>query len=292
MHKQNFWGYLFIMPFLIGLLIFTAYPFVYSFYLTFTDWDMFNPPKWIGLNNWSFTLKQEQFWYSVRNVFYFALIFVPLQAFIALIIAYVLNQSIRAKGFFRAVYFLPVITPWVAGGLLWKWLLDSKFGLVNTLLGEMGIGPFQYLDHPYWWIVIGILAVVSVWKGMGSAMIILLAGMQSISKDLLEAAEIDGATRWKKFSRIVFPLVSPMVFLVLITSSIASFQAFDVFLVMLDSPNIVKDELLTTNILIYRDAFLLFKMGSASAMSWTLFLFILIITLFQKQFEKRWVHYD
>lgn len=292
MNKYNKWGYFLTLPYVIGFLVFSAYPFFYSFYLTFTDWDMFNPPKWIGMDNWSYIFEQKPFLYSIRNVCYFALLFVPVQGLAALFVAYMLNQSIKAKGLFRVVYFLPVVTPWVAGGLLWKWLLDSNFGLVNELLGYAGIGPFKFLNNPHWWIVIGVISLVTVWKGMGSAIVILLAGMQNISRDLLEAAEIDGANRRTVFWRVVFPLVSPMLFLVLVTSTISAFHAFDVFLVMLDSPNTVKDQLLTTNILIYRDAFLLFKMGSASAMSWALFVIILIITLFQKQLEKRWVHYE
>ncbi|GGD89344.1 carbohydrate ABC transporter permease [Paenibacillus nasutitermitis] len=292
MHKYNHWGYILTLPFVIGFIIFSAYPFLYSIYLTFTTWDMFNPPKWVGLKNWSNLFHEYPFWYSLRNLLYFALLFVPLQTFGALVVAYMLNQSIRAKGLFRVLYFLPVVTPWIAGGLLWKWILDSNFGLVNLFLGYVGLGPFKLLDHPNWWVVIGTIAVVNVWKGIGSSMVILLAGMQNISKEMLEAAAIDGAGRWTLFSRITVPLVSPMVFMVLILSSISAFHAFDVFLVMLEAPNIVKDQLLTTNILIYRDAFLTFKMGSASAMSWMLFLIILAFTMVQKKFEKRWVHYE
>ncbi|GIP31852.1 carbohydrate ABC transporter permease [Paenibacillus sp. J2TS4] len=292
MHKYNHWGYILTLPFIVGFLVFSAYPFVYSIYLSFTSWDMFNPPKWVGLANWKRIFSDVPFWYSLRNIFYFALIFVPLQTFFALIVAYILNQAIRAKGLFRAIYFLPVVTPWIAGGLVWKWLLDSNFGLINLILSYIGLGPFKFLDNPHWWIVIGSIAIANVWKGIGSSMILLLAGMQNISKEMYEAAEIDGATKWKMFTRIVIPLVSPMAYMVVILSTIAAFHAFDVFLVMLESPGTVKDQLLTTNILIYRDAFMTFKMGPASTMSWLLFLVILGITLIQRSFEKRWVHYE
>lgn len=292
MHRYNHWGYLFTLPFVIGFLVFSAYPFLYSMYLSFTSWDMFNPPKWIGLANWKRIFNDVPFWYSLRNIFYFSLIFVPLQTFFALLAAYMLNQSIRAKGLFRAIYFLPAITPWIAAGLVWRWLYDSNFGLINLLLSYVNLGPFKFLDHANWWIVIGSIAITNVWKGVGTSMILLLAGMQNISSEMYDAAAIDGANKRKVFTSIIIPLVSPMVYMVLILSTISAFHAFDVFLVMLESPGTVKDQLLTTNILIYRDAFITFKMGPAAAMSWLLFLIIISITLFQRYFEKRWVHYD
>ncbi|GAA3408048.1 carbohydrate ABC transporter permease [Paenibacillus hodogayensis] len=292
MHKYNHWGYILTSPFVLGFLLFSAFPFLYSLYLTFTDWDMFNPPRWIGAANWIQVVQEAPFWYSLRNIVYFALLFVPLQTFFALIAAYVLNQSIRAKGLYRVLYFLPVVTPWIAGGLLWKWLLDSNFGLLNLIAGYVGFGPYKFLDNPHWWVVIASIAVANVWKGVGSSMVILLAGMQNISKEIYEAAEMDGCPKWKMFTNIVIPLVSPMVYMVLILSTISAFHAFDVFLVMLDSPATVKDQLLTTNILIYRDAFMTFKMGPASTTAWLLFILILGITLLQRMMEKRWVHYE
>lgn len=292
MHRINHWGYIFTLPFVIGFLAFSAYPFIYSLYLTFNSWDMFNPPKWVGLTNWINIFSEKTFWYSLRNIIYFALIFVPLQTFFALVTAFLLNQAIRAKGLFRVIYFLPVVTPWVAGGLLWKWMMDSEFGLFNLILSYVGLGPFQFLESAHWWVVIGCIAIANVWKGLGQSMVILLAGMQNISPEMYEAAEMDGAGKWTLFTRIIIPLVSPMAYMVLILSTIAAFHAFDVFLVMLSSPGIVKDQLLTTNILIYRDAFLSFKMGPAATMSWMLFIVIMAVTFMQRKLEKRWVHYD
>jgi multiple sugar transport system permease protein len=280
------------LPFVIGFLVFQAYPFIYSLYLTFTKWDMFNAPQWVGLQNWKSIFHEKQMYYAFRNIFYFALIFVPLKTGIAFVAAYVLNQSIRFKGFFRVIFFLPVITPWIAAGMVWSWILNSHFGVVNLLLSYIHLGPYKYLDNPNWWVVIGSVAVANIWKGIGGSMVLLLAGMQNISKDLYEAADLDGASKWQVFRRIVVPLVSPMAYMVLILSTISAFHAFDSFLTLVGAPGGVRDQLLTVNIMIYRDAFILFKMGPASAMAWLLFIVILVITIFQRKMEKRWVHYD
>jgi multiple sugar transport system permease protein len=273
--------------------VFLAFPIFFSAYLSFAAWDLFNPIKWVGLDNWKQLMEQTAFWISVRNIFYFALIFVPLQTVFALIIAHLLNQSIRGKTLFRMIYFLPVVTPWIAGGVVWVSLFGEKYGLVNWALGLFNISPVEWLTSRHWWLVIGSIALVNVWKGVGSSMILLLAGMQNISKDMSEAAQIDGASGWKYFSKIVFPLVSPMIYLVMILSTISAFQAFDVFLAMWGAyVTNVPERNLVPNMLIYRDAFMLTKMGPASAMAWMLFLIILAITLFQRYFEKRWVHYE
>jgi len=293
MHKQGHWGYLFTLPFTINILVFVAFPVVFSAYVSFVKWDLFNPPEWVGLLNWQQLFEQKVFWISVRNVFYFALVFVPLQTIAALIIAHLLNQAIRGQTLLRLFYFLPVVTPWIAGGVLWAWLFNTKYGLMNWLLETINLPTVKWLDSKHWWVVIGSVALVNVWKGVGSSMILLLAGMQNISKEMKEASQIDGASNWMYFTRIVFPLVSPMIYMVMILSTIAAFQAFDVFLSMFGSQmSNVPERNMVTNMLIYRDAFQLFKMGPASAAAWALFVIILGITLFQRYFEKRWVHYD
>lgn len=292
MRKQGWWGFCFTLPFVIQLVVFFLFPFVFSFYLTFTKWDLFNPPAWVGLKNWIQMFQNNVFWLSLRNVFYFALLFVPLQTVAALLLAYLLNQQIRFKSLFRMVYFLPVITPWVAGGLIWLWIYNSEFGILNWVITSMGMDGVKWVTSEKWWLVIGSIAIVNVWKGAGYSMVLLLAGMQSISKDTIEAARIDGTNGWTFFTKITIPIVSPMVYMVMILSTISAFHAFDVFLVMLGDINAVHDRNMVPNILIYRDAFLNAKMGTASAWSWGLFAIILLVTLFQKKMEKRWVHYD
>lgn len=292
MRKQGWWGFAFTVPFVLQLLIFFLFPFVFSLYITFTKWDLFNPPQWIGLRNWDQFLHQKVFWLSMRNVGYFAILFVPLQTFVALILAYLLNQQIRGKSLFRIIFFLPVITPWVAGGMIWLWIFNNEYGLLNWVLHTMGIQPVDWIRSGKWWLVIGSIALINVWKGAGYSMVIILAGMQNISEEMLEAARMDGATGWTLFTKIIMPIVSPMLYMVMILSTISAFHAFDVFLVMLGDVISVADRNMVPNILIYRDSFLNFKMGSASAMAWGLFLIILVITIVQKVTEKRWVHYE
>ncbi|WP_409345050.1 carbohydrate ABC transporter permease [Paenibacillus sp. MBLB4367] len=292
MRKQGWWGFCFTLPFVLQLLVFFLFPFVFSFYLTFTKWDLFNAPDWVGFRNWTLIAKNKAFWMSLRNVGYFSLLFVPLQTGVALVLAYLLNLQIKGKSLFRMVYFLPVITPWVAGGMIWLWIYHYEYGILNWILESFDVSRIDWVRSGKWWLVIGSIALVNVWKGAGYSMVLILAGMQNISKEMIEAARMDGASGWTLFAKITVPIVSPMVYMVMILSTISSFHAFDVFLVMLGDITAVADRNMVPNILIYRDAFMNFKMGSASAMAWGLFLIILAITLMQKKLEKRWVHYE
>ncbi|MGO4496296.1 carbohydrate ABC transporter permease [Paenibacillus sp. 2RAB27] len=293
MHKHNYWGYIFTLPFTIGLLVFTVFPVVFSGYISFAEWDLFNPPKWVGLANWKDVFGEKVYWIALRNVLYFALIFVPLQTLLALVIAHLLNQGLRGQALLRLFYFLPVVTPWMAAGVIWAWIFNTQYGVLNWTLSLVHIPAVKWISSMDWWVVIGSIALVNVWKGVGSSMILLLAGLQTVSKDMKEAAQIDGASNWNYFIRIVFPLVSPMIYMVLILSTISAFQAFDVFLSMFGSllAN-VPERALVPNMLIFGQAMQQFKMGTASAGAWALFAIILTITLFQRYFEKRWVHYD
>jgi len=293
MNRRGYWGYLFTLPYVIHLMVFFLFPVVFSLYIAFTQWDFFNAPKFNGLSNWTTIFEDERFTGALRNIFLFTAVFVPLQTFFALIVAYILNMSIRYKSLFRFAYFLPVITPWVAGGLLWVWIYNTDFGILNWVLGELGIPKVNWLDHDLWWVVILAIAFVNVWKGVGYSMVLLLAGMQNVSKDIREAAMIDGASEMTAFFKIVIPLVSPMIYLVMILSTISSFQAFDVFLVMAGvNLNVMPDRTMVPNIMIYREAFLYSRMGTASAMAWLLFAIIMSFTIIQKYMEKKWVHYE
>ena len=292
MERDRKWGVLFVMPFVIGAVVFFIFPIIFSAYISFTKWDLVNPPVWIGLKNWVNAVKNPVLWTSFRNVFYFALIFVPLQTIFALIIAYFLNQKIRYKSFFRVLYFLPVVTPWVAGAIIWKFIYQYNGGLLNYFLSVFGVEPIKWLDSELWWVAIGSIAIMNVWKGMGQSMVMFLSAMQGTPTEILEAAEIDGANKRQTFMKVIVPHISPVVLLVIISSSIAAFNAFDVFLTSFDIYS-VPDRNLVPNILIYRDAFMsLGKMGSASTYAWMLFVVILIITIIQKVTEKKWVHYE
>ena len=294
MHNQRHWGYIFTLPFVINVIVFLLFPIVFSAYISFTQYDLFNPPKWIGLTNWINVLKKQEFWLSMRNVSVFALIFVPIQTALAFLIAFLLNQAaLRAKSLFRLFYFLPVVTPWLAAGVVWSWMFNYQYGVINWFLGLFGINPVNWLYHKSWVVVITSIALVNVWKGMGQSMVILLAGMQNVPQEVLESAQIDGASGWKQLTHIVFPIVTPMAYMVMILSTISAFQAFDVFLGLFGGITTgISEQVMVPNLTIYRDSFLLFKMGPASATAWLLFFVILAITLFQRYFEKRWVHYE
>lgn len=292
MKRDRKWGVLFVAPFVLGSLFLFVIPVFFSAYVSFTKWDLFNPPRWIGFKNWINAFNTPALWTSFRNTFYFAAIFVPLQTILALLVAYMLNQKLRLKGMFRLFYFLPVVTPWVASATVWKYLFQYNGGLFNYLMSLMGMEPSRWLESEKWWIAIGSVAIMNVWKGLGQSMVMFLAALQNVSAEVIEAAEIDGANRRQIFFKITVPSISPIALMVVMASTIAAFNAFDVFLTSFDIFSL-PDRNLVPNIMIYRDAFVsMGKMGSASAFAWILFLVILIVTMIQKKAEKRWVHYD
>lgn len=291
MKRHQYWGLLFVSPFIVSLAVLTFYPFGFSAYLSFTRWNLFDPPRFVGLAYWKEVLTDPVFWGAVRNTFYFAAVFVPLQTGLALILAFLLNRRMHFRNLFRAIYFLPVVTPWVASTMVWRVLYSEQYGVINYVLNLFGLPGSKWMESTHWWVTIAALAFIQVWKGTGESMVLLLAGMQNVSRDVVEAALVDGASQRQIFSRIIVPLTSPMIFFVMILSSIAAFTAFDVFYTTF-SVFSVHDRNLVMNLKIYIDAFLRTRFGPASVQAWALFLIILGITLFQKWFEKKWVHYE
>lgn len=285
------WGVFMTIPLIIQLLVFFIFPVLFSGYVSFTSWNLFDLPRWTGLRNWTMLFSDRNFFASIRNVFFFALVFVPFQTFLALIFAYFLNQRIPARSFFRAVYFLPSVTPWVAVALIFKFIFAKNFGLLNYLLGVFGLEGVDWLGSRNWMIVISSVAFIQVWKGVGQSMIILLAGMQNVSGEVIEAARVDGANHNQVFFRVVVPLLTPMIFLVMLLSTISAFTAFDGFLAIFDMNNL-RPEQYVPNLYIYTEAFLKGSYGRSSSASWVLFAIILTVTAFQRVFEKKWVHYE
>lgn len=290
MRKQGWWGFAFTLPFTVQFLVFILFPFLFSIYLTFTKWDFFNPIQWVGLENWVTILKSPPFWISLRNIIFFVLVFVPLQTFVSLVFAHLLNQKIGGKRIFQAAFFLPAVTPWVAAGFVWTWMYNGQFGIINWVLSLVHIPKVDWLSGD-WWLVIGAIALVQAWKGIGESFVLLLAAMQNVSNEVIEAARIDGASGWTIFFRIVFPSISPMIFFVLILSSTSAFKAFDSFLVMLGT-SAVAEEYNIPNLMVYQEAFKYYHMGLASTVGWLMFVVIMLFTMFQLFMEKRWVHYE
>jgi multiple sugar transport system permease protein len=281
-------AWLFLAPSLVLFAIFTAIPVISAFFISFTQWNLFNEVTWVGLGNYLELAKDEIFAKVLGNTAYFVLVSVPVQIVLALLCALVLNRGIKGQTFFRVVYFLPVVTSTIAAALVWAWLFNSNFGLINAGLSLVGV-----TDLPKWmgstrWAMPAII-IVSIWQNLGYAMVLFLAGLQNIGKDVHDAAALDGATGWDRFWHITLPLLSPTTFFVLVISIIGSFQVFELVLVMTKA-----GPANATNTLvyyIYQNGFQFYQMGYASAAAMVLFLIVLAFTLVQYRLQRRWVHY-
>lgn len=262
-------------------------PLVGSLILSFSQWNLIQSPVLIGFDNYRQLAQNPVFWQTLKNTAYFTFAGVPLQIALGLFLAVLLNNNTRGIEFFRTAYFLPVVSSTVAVSLIWQWLFDSHTGLINYLLGLVGIDPVPWLVSPRW--AMPSVIIVAVWKGIGYNMVIFLAALKGVPGELYESARIDGAGSWKQFWHITFPLISPSTFFVTVTSVINSFQVFDVTTVLTaGGPANATNTLV---MMIYQYAFQFFRMGYASAIAYVLFGIVLIVTLIQASFSKRWVHY-
>lgn len=277
----------FVLPSLVPLALFTLAPMVASFGLSFVRWDLLRPPKFVGLTNFVNILGDPDVHAAVGHTLYFIAGYLPLVYVGGLLLALALNRRLRGAAFFRAAFFLPVVTSWVVVALVWKWLLNPDDGIVNFALSVIGIqGPGWWTD-PAWAMPSIILA--SAWKDVGFIMVILLAGLQSIPEDYYEAAEVDGAGRWTRFRHVTLPLLAPSSFFVLVISLINNFQAFDQIWVMTNGGPAGATSVVVEQVV--RHAFSYGQMGYASALSWLLFVVILAVTLVQFRIQRRWVTY-
>lgn len=289
MRHSKFTPYLFILPMLIGLLVFRLLPIGASFGISFTSWNVFSPPRWIGLENYRTLLASPIFWEVARNTVVFAAVFVPLVMGLGLSLALLVNQKLRGSTFFRGVFFMPYITSIVAVALAWKWILSTRFGLLNNaLIDWFGVrSPPSWLGDPS--LALFAVAFVLAWQSAGFQMLLFLAGLQNIDESLKEAATIDGATKFQVFRHITLPLLSPITFFVLIISLIASSQTFEVTYALTGGgPQRAST---TLAFYIYQNAFVHFQMGFASALAYMLLLFVGTLTLVNFIARRRWVHY-
>jgi multiple sugar transport system permease protein len=257
-------------------------------YLSLTKWDLIGKAKFIGFKNYTSIFHDEDFWAALVHTVYFIIGYLPLVLLISLAIALLLNRKLKGIVVFRAIYFLPVVSSWVAVSMIWKWLLNPQYGVINYLLSLIGITGPAWLQDPKWAMFSVILA--SVWKDIGFVMVMFLAGLQGISEDYYEAAEIDGANPWQRFLKITVPLLAPTTFFVLIISMINSFQVFPQVWIMTQGGPAGATSVLVEQI--YKNAFGYFKMGYASALSWVLFIIIFLFTFVQSRMQKRWAQYD
>lgn len=284
LHKDGTWALLLLLPNILGFLAFTLIPVIASFALSFTSWDLLSPMKWVGLSNYSELAKDETFIKVFWNTIYFAGISVPAGIVISLFLAVALDQNIRFKKFYRAAFFLPVVSSMVAVAVVWQFIYNPEYGLMNYFLNMIGVKGPDWLTSTFW--AMPAVIITSIWKNLGFNMLIYLAGLQGISEDYYEAADIDGARWHQKFLFITVPLLSPTTFFVTVMSFISSFQVFDtIFLMTQGGPA------RSTSVIVhylYENAFKYFSMGYASAMAYILFFMVLIITLIQFWFQKKW----
>jgi multiple sugar transport system permease protein len=277
-------GWSFILPNLIGFVVITLVPVIAAFALSFASWDGYNPPQWVGLKNFRRLLKDDATMTALRNTVYYAAGHVPLTMLAALGLALLLNRKMRGVAFFRAVAFFPYITSMVAVALVWNMLFNPEFGPVNQLLQALGIAHGPGWTTSTSWAMPAVI-VTSVWRDMGYYMILFLAGLQAIPKELYEAAEVDGASAWQRFRAVTVPGLRPTTFLVLILLTVQSFKVFDLIFVMTGGgPG---EATLVLSQQIYQTGIVDGEYGYASAISVLLFLLVLVLTLTQFWFNSR-----
>jgi len=282
-------GILYLSPWIIGFLVFVAGPLIASFVLSFTKYNVLRPPTFIGLQNYIFAFtKDELFLPSIVRSLYFAVLLVPLGMAGSLILALLLNQKLWFTTLWRTMYFLPTLTPLIAAALLWRWMLNPDVGLVNYLLSLIGIKGPGWLSSIEW--AVPALVLMGLWASVGgSRMIILLAGLQDVPKELLEAAEMDGANSWTKFWKVTLPMVSPTLFFNLVLGIIFALRTFETAFITTNGGPARATWFISLHI--YQSAFVTFDMGYASALSWLFMLILFVITYSQFKLSGQWVFY-
>jgi multiple sugar transport system permease protein len=288
--KNKQWhGWMFASPWIIGLLAFYGYPLFSSFYYSFTTYSILKPGEFIGLGNYQHLLGDKMFWTSLYNTIYFAVFFVPLSIIFGVAPAMALNMKVKGMSVYRTIFFLPTLVPHVALAVLWMWLLNPQFGLVNGLLAQMGIPGPAWLGSEFW--SKPSLIFMSLW-GIGQAVVIYLAGLTDIPEDYYSAAEVDGANWFQKTFRITVPLLTPVIFFNLVMGLIGALQQFTLPYTLTQGTGKPAGSLEFYVMYLYDNGFKYFKMGYASAMAWILFITIMIFTGVIFFTSKRWVHYQ
>ncbi len=287
LYKDGFWAFLMLLPNLIGFLMFLLLPVLATFVISFSSWNLTDSFAFNGIDNYKELFQDPVFMQVMGNTFYFTIGSVPIGIVISLLLAVFLNQKLRFIRFYRAAFFIPVISSMVAVSVIWQWIYNPEYGLLNYALSWFGIDGPAWLTDPQW--AMPTVILTSIWKSLGFNMLIFLAGLQSISESYYEAADIEGAKWYSKFWHITLPLLSPTTFFVTVMSIINSFQVFDtVYLMTQGGPA------RTTSVLVYyifQNAFQYFRMGYASAMAYVLFFIVLIITFIQFWRQKKWSIY-
>jgi len=291
--RRNFGSaLLFLSPWLIGFLIFTAWPLIYSAYLSFTDYDVINDPNMVGFDNYVQLFQDPKVALALGNTFFFTALQVPLHVLVALMLALLLQRAARSAGFFRTLFFLPKMTPPVAVGILFLLLFNGQNGLINTVLGWFGINGPAWTTDPAW--VKPGLVMMSLWT-IGASVIILLAALKNVPEELYESSRLDGAGFWRQAISVTLPMISPALFFIIVVNTIAGLQTFDeAYTAFFGAGNTTysNDAALFYAIYLFQQAFQFLHMGYASAMAWLLFALIMIVTGIQLLVSRRVVYYE
>ena len=289
MWNNLFLGLAFISPWIIGFLSLVVYPFTSSLYFSFTSYNILNEPQWIGVQNYQHLIDDARWLTSVKNTMYYVLICVPIGVVLAIALSVLYHQKMPGRTLMRTLMYVPLIVPPVATGILWLWMFKPIGGLFNTVLAWFGVQGPTWLGDTDWAKIS--LIIIAQW-GVGGNVLLLLAALADVPRQLYEAAEIDGATIWHRFWHITLPMISPVVLFITITGLIGAFQAFTEAFIVSGGQGGPADSTLFYSLYIYQKAFRDFDMGYASALSWVLFLGILAFTGLIFRLSKKWVVYD
>ncbi|MBR1560458.1 MAG: sugar ABC transporter permease [Clostridia bacterium] len=284
---QGYWGFVLILPWLIGFLVFKAYPFISSLYYSFTDWNLFKGGSWIGLRNYVEAFTTTKNLRALRVTFIYAFMTVPLKLIFALFIAYILNFKLRGVGLFRTAYYIPsILGGSMAIAVLWRAMFKND-GVVNRILTILGVQNINFLADKTWALVI--ICLLRVWQ-FGSPMVLFLAALKGVPEDLYEAASIDGATNARQFVKITLPLISPVIFYNLVTQLVQAFQEFNgPYIITQGGP---RNATTLISLIVYNSAFSEYNVGMSSAMAWIMFVIVMVLTLISFRTQNKWVYYS
>jgi multiple sugar transport system permease protein len=293
--QQQSEAYFFLLPSLIGFVLFVIIPIIGSFILSFFEWNLLTPPQFIGVSNYVQLVTQDSVFRKVLgNTLYYAVTIVPSQLTLGLLMAVALNQGIRGLGIYRVIYFMPVVTNIVAAALVFQWLFNRDFGIVSSWFWQVAeatnwpIAPPDWLNSSFW--AKPAVVLLTLWKNVGFTMVIYLAALQAVPESLYDAAKVDGASPRQRFRFVTIPLVSPTTFFLLVIQMIGAFQLFaEPFVMTRGGP---AQATLSIVYYIYQNAFNFQRMGKAAAIAWILFAIIFVFTIIQTRLQRRWVHYE
>lgn len=288
--ERNLYGYMFILPLFLGVIIFYIYPFIQSFIYSFYNINNFNVAKYAGFKNYIKAFSDKELYVSLKNTMFYVILTVPITLILSLVVASLLNTDIRGKSIYRTLYFLPSVTMPAAIAMVWKWIFNGQYGLLNQFLAVFGAPRVNWLSNSN--TAMYMIIIVGIWMSIGYNMIILLAGMQGISKSYYEAAIIDGANKYQRLFSITLPLLTPTIFFVLITSIISSIQVFATIYMMVGKQSLAFESTQSLVMIFYRNAFDYGKKGYASTIAIFIFLIIMAITAIQLRLQKKWVNYE